>query len=290
MNPTLIDLKLPRSGFYKFISSWIFEHSGSLFIVDPGPTNSLEILYKALGERTPDYILLTHIHVDHAGGIGHISKKYPDAKIIAHEKAHRHLVNPEKLIEASRKTLGSLMDLYGEIVSINEECILKEPEKIEGLKIVETPGHARHHISFVFEEVIFCGEALGVTFPMDDGIYLRPATPPVFDLKSYLASIDSLEGVYTNQALSFGHYGYGARGVDYFRKAREQIELWCRVVKSKTFSKDLSPFSQEKFKETLTTLVGEDLNLQYFDKLPSDVQERELIFISNSIKGIICLD
>lgn len=319
--PELVDLHLPIPGFYNFISSWLLELNNKLFVIDPGPSNSLPLLYKALGERIPDYILLTHIHVDHAGGVGDLSKKYPSATIVAHEKAFRHLVDPSRLIEGSRKTLGGLMDLYGEIKAVREECILKEPDEVEGLPIIKTPGHAAHHISFVFDEYIFCGEALGVICPMgneiltsppslplrqapqDDklaahqevkkmdllstiDIYLRPATPPVFDLEAYMSSIALLESVYKNQTLCFGHYGFGLEGVNYFQKARDQIELWCRVIGFENHSNDLNSFSDEQFAEILEKLFQEDPSFETFKKLPPDIQERERRFVLNSVKGI----
>ena len=277
----LVNLNFPAPGFDKFISAWIIQDSEKLFVLDPGPTNSLPILYQALAGRTPDYILLTHIHVDHAGGIGELSKKFPNAKIVAHEKAHRHLVDPSKLIEGSIKTLGALMDLYGSIEPIKEESIAKN---FGCVKIIETPGHAPHHISFIFKDYIFCGEALGVTYPLSgEGIYLRPATPPVFNLETYLRSIDLLEGVYEDQTLCFGHFGLSKKEANYFQCAREQIRIWLQVVKSVDKTEELS---NEKLNEIIALLTKEDPHFANFENLPSDIQERERIFIKNSINGL----
>jgi glyoxylase-like metal-dependent hydrolase (beta-lactamase superfamily II) len=285
MIPTLVDLTLPSPGFYNFISSWIFEHKGLLFVVDPGPTNSLPILYEALGDREPDYILLTHIHVDHAGGIGALSSKFPEAKIVAFEKAHRHLIDPSRLIEASNKNVGSLMDLYGPIEAVEESRILTNINEIEGLKVIHTPGHAPHHISFIFKDYIFCGEALGISCPQDSELYLRPASPPVFDLLSYLGSIDKLESVYQGQKFCLGHYGMLELGNEVFDAARSQIVLWKEIVGSHDF-KDDDDVSEENYSAIIYLLIRRDKYFEPYENLNKELKEREKIFIKNSIRGL----
>ena len=285
MIPTLVDLTLPSPGFYNFISSWIFEHKGLLFVVDPGPTNSLPILYGALGDREPDYILLTHIHVDHAGGIGALSRKFPQAKIVAFEKAHRHLIDPSRLIEASNKNVGTLMDLYGPIEAVGESRILTNINEIEGLKVVHTPGHAPHHISFIFEDYIFCGEALGISCPQDSGLYLRPASPPVFDLSSYLGSIDKLESVYQGHKFCLGHYGMLELGNEVFDVARSQIALWKEIVGSYDF-KDDKDVSEENYSAIIDLIIRRDKYFEPYENLNKELKEREKIFIKNSIRGL----
>lgn len=285
MKLELVDLVLPSPGFYNFISSWIFEQRGLFFVVDPGPTNSLPILYEALGTREPDYILLTHIHVDHAGGIGALSRQFPQAKIVAFEKAHRHLVDPSRLIEASNKNVGALMDLYGPIEAVEESRILTDVNEIEGLKIIHTPGHAPHHISFVIEDYIFCGEALGISCPQDSGLYLRPASPPVFDLVAYLASIDSLESVFHAQKFCLGHYGILDVGSEIFNIARNQIALWKEVVTSHNFKEDRD-VSEENYSAIIDLLLRRDKYFEPYENLNKELKEREKIFIKNSIRGL----
>lgn len=285
MTPTLVDLVLPSPGFYNFISSWIFEHRGLLFVVDPGPTNSLPILYEALGNRAPDYILLTHIHVDHAGGIGALSENFPQAKIVAFEKAHRHLIDPSRLIEASNKNVGSLMDLYGPIESVSEIQIVKDIKLVEEVKIVPTPGHAPHHISFIIDKYIFCGEALGIRYPLEKGNYIRPACPPVFDRQAYLQSVDRLESIYDGHKFCFGHYGVEERNKELFKIARDQIKIWQDVVSKHAFQAD-EDVSEESYLGLLEILIERDPNFSLFYELPEDVQQREKIFIINSIRGL----
>lgn len=268
----LIDLTLPKEGFREFISSWILNFEGKIYVVDPGPKNSLPILYKALGSRKPDYCLLTHIHIDHAGGIGSFVQNYPQTKVIAAENSHKHLINPTKLIEGSTRTLGDLMNLYGEILPIPEASILKETPAC--LEIISTPGHAAHHISYVISDLVFCGEALGVRH---SGTYLRPATPIKFDLDSYTSSIKKLSHL-ENVTLCFGHYGSMQADQSIYQNALEQIELWLEIIKNNANS---------SLDEIFEILKSKDSLLKDFDNFPNDIKNREKIFIGNSINGIL---
>ena len=104
----LIDLDIPSLGYTKFISAWLYKGEGGSFLVDPGPARTIPALLDGLtrhGVTRLDLILLTHIHMDHAGGIGDLAEKFPDAKVVCHEKAVRHLLYPVKLWEGSLKVL-----------------------------------------------------------------------------------------------------------------------------------------------------------------------------------------
>lgn len=110
-NLFLIDLDQPREGFRHFISSWILLEKGGAVLVDTGPRSTIPVLKQALrklGITKIPYILLTHIHIDHAGGTGLLMNDYPEAKVICHPKGIRHMVQPEKLWESSRQVLGPL--------------------------------------------------------------------------------------------------------------------------------------------------------------------------------------
>ena len=262
----LVDLHLPREGFREFISSWILDFNNKIYVVDPGPTKSLPILVDALEGMKPDYILLTHIHVDHAGGIGNLSKLYSEAKIIASELSHKHLIDPTKLIEASTKTLGNLMDLYGEISPVFENTILKDPPK--EIQIITTPGHAPHHITFIIEDLVFCGEALGVRHSEN---YLRPASPIKFDLNAYKESITKLQHLKT-QTLCFGHYGSIEANQKIYLLALSQIDHWVETIRS--FNPQKCEFSIELENQIFSTLKKTDRLLETFDKLDTDIQNR----------------
>ena len=153
LNLSCIDLDEPRlQGFTRFISSWLWQSEGLNFLVDPGPLSTIPHLLGELqkkGVARLDYILLTHIHIDHAGGTGELLRRYPEARVVCHPKGIRHMVNPEKLWQGSLKVLGHVAEVYGEIIAVPEENIFFADEVADGrIKVYLTPGHAQHHLCF----------------------------------------------------------------------------------------------------------------------------------------------
>ena len=148
-----IDLDQPTlEGFRKFISAWLYRGNGFTLLVDPGPLSTIPHLRGELrrhGVERIDYVLLTHIHIDHAGGTGALLREFPEARVICHPEGIRHLVAPEKLWQGSRKVLGTLAEAYGEIVPVPQEKIGFEEEiGASGVRVFLTPGHAQHHCCY----------------------------------------------------------------------------------------------------------------------------------------------
>ena len=143
----LIDLDINELNYNRFISAWLYRGKEGSFLVDPGPACTIEYLLAELEKRHVshmDWILLTHIHMDHAGGIGHLIKQFPDARIVCHEKAVKHLIEPSRLWEGSLKILGHVAEVYEKILPVSPETILVTDNVpfAEGIHVVSTPGHA----------------------------------------------------------------------------------------------------------------------------------------------------
>jgi glyoxylase-like metal-dependent hydrolase (beta-lactamase superfamily II) len=286
-NLRLIDLDLPREGFRTFISSWLYRPGDLTILVDPGPRSTIPVLLEALkteGIDTLDYILLTHIHVDHAGGAGLLLARYPDARVICHPQGIRHMIDPAKLWEGSRKVLGEIAEAYGEIAPIPSGSIGVE-ERIEKGNLViaayETPGHAPHHLCFLIGDVLFAGEVAGINYPFRDGeLYLRPATPPPFNYEIYRGSLEkaSLLGA---ARLCFGHYGARTDSGNVFTLALAQLDNWLATVKK---YRDNQPDSFEE--PVFADLLAHDRGLRRYHELPPDIQARERYFSFNSIRGM----
>ncbi|MDQ5985293.1 MAG: Hydroxyacylglutathione hydrolase [Syntrophus sp. SKADARSKE-3] len=286
-NLFLIDLDLDRRGFRQFISAWLYMRKESVFLVDPGPQSTYPMLQSALETakiKHIDTVLLTHIHIDHAGCIGRLLRDYPQARLICHPRAFRFLMDPARLWEESRKVLGSLIDDYGPMEPVSENALSFAEKAVIGnteIHAVETPGHAPHHLSFFIDDILFAGEMAGVHYPMASSFYLRPATPPVFWYDTFRSSFEKLS-VLPARFLCFGHYGCRNDPQEILAKAAGQIELWLHCIRNILHLHNDESFLISVFDE----LLALDPLLADYPALPSDIREREWFFIRNSIRGM----
>lgn len=277
-----IDLDIPSlEGFRQFISSWLYQEDAFTILVDPGPLSTIERLRCRLNELEVtrlDYILLTHIHIDHAGGTGALLREFPEATVICHPEGIRHLVRPEKLWEGSRKVLGTLADAYGEIIAIPEERI-RFQESVGGrVRSFLTPGHAQHHCSFLLDDLLFAGEVAGVRCDIPGVIFMRPATPPRFILQVALDSIDRMIKL-APRRMVFAHYGMVEDAPKHLEIARKQLLLWVSGVAG-------IPLSENR--ESLITewLIQHDGCYRNVMLLPPDIRSREHYFLGNTLRGM----
>jgi glyoxylase-like metal-dependent hydrolase (beta-lactamase superfamily II) len=189
-------------------------------IVETGPTTSLEPVAAGLdrlgiGARDLAHVVVTHIHLDHAGGVGAIAERYPRATIWVHERGAPHLVDPAKLVASAAMIYGSdrMASLFGDVRPVPADRIraLAGGETIElgGRSLVAwaTPGHAKHQVALVDSATgaVFTGDALGIHPP--DLPALRPATPPPdYDLELAVDSIERIRAL-AGELLLFSHFG-----------------------------------------------------------------------------------
>ncbi|HEY6837520.1 MAG TPA: MBL fold metallo-hydrolase [Geobacteraceae bacterium] len=283
---TCIDLDQPSmAGFRKFISSWLVRGDDVTLLVDPGPLSTIPHLVTQLrryGVERLDHILLTHIHIDHAGGTGAILAEFPEAQVICHPEGIRHLVAPEKLWHGSQKVLGELARVYGEIVAVPEEKIsFAETVGTTGVRAFLTPGHAQHHVSYLMGDLLFAGEVAGVRSDVPNGIFMRPATPPRFVLPVALDSLDKMIAL-APRAMVFAHHGLVEDALRHLQIARRQLLLWVRGV---AVTAESDPSHRE---EALVSWLREhDENYRNVVLLPPDIQARERYFLGNSLRGMM---
>ncbi|MBW1741342.1 MAG: MBL fold metallo-hydrolase [Deltaproteobacteria bacterium] len=283
-NCTLIEIKQKIPGFNHFIGSWVYRGDIN-FVVDVGPANSVSRLIEALmmmNVERVDYILLTHIHIDHAGGLAEILAHFPMARVVCHDKGIKHLVDPSKLWEGSQKVLVEIAEAYGPPKAVKEEvCIPHTQARIQGLVIIETPGHAPHHLSFSYKGNLFAGEAGGNYFFVRDMDYLRPATPPRFFLEDFLGSVDRLMAL-KDQHICYAHFGDAPHSCQMLKRFRAQILRWKEVIQ-----KEMSVGSDELVVRCVDTLLEKDPDLKAFKFMDPDIQKRERFFMANSVRGYI---
>jgi glyoxylase-like metal-dependent hydrolase (beta-lactamase superfamily II) len=282
----LIHLRPPLEGFDEFIGAW-FVPGPPAFLVDVGPGSTAGQLLQgldALGVSRLDYILLTHLHLDHAGAIGRISEHFPQARVVCHETGIAHLADPARLWAGARRVLGRVADGYGPIDPVSpERVIAAQGFEADGISALITPGHAPHHVSFRTPVGMFVGEACGVWYRFSGGAeYMRPATPPRFFLDIALKSIDTLIAC-GPACMAMGHLGLIADGLGLLHRHRDQLLFWekwlARCAREST--------GGDLLERARAGLLREDPRMAAFDRFPRPAQEREKYFLGNSISGFL---
>ena len=166
-------------------------------LIDPGPSASLDGLLAGLGDERPERLLLTHIHLDHAGAAGTLVRRWPDLEVWVHERGAPHIAAPEKLIASATRLYGDDMDrLWGEIVPVPRENLRvlgSGEETIGPWRVAYTPGHASHHVSYLHEPTgtLFPGDTAGVRIP-PEGPTFAPTPPPDIDFAAWHRSLELL--------------------------------------------------------------------------------------------------
>jgi len=277
----LIALFPPIEGFDDFISVWFYEGPPS-FIVDVGPAVTVSQLLTALeelGVHGLDYVFLTHVHIDHAGGVSDFSAVFPKTPVICHPAAIPHLIDPFMLWEGSVKTLGNIALAYEPIKPVPSGRLLNaEGFSSNSVVPILTPGHSPNHISYQFQEYLFAGEAGGVFIP-EPG-YLRPATPPRFFLETSVQSIDRLIER-DCRFICYGHFGMSPNCREMLEKNRSQLFRWERII-----GEEIGKYHEDNFLTTcMDRLLQEDPLLSGFSELNPAKRERERYFLKNSIRG-----
>ena len=199
-------------------------HDG--LIVDPGPTSCVDTLIDALGPVVPRALMLTHIHLDHAGAAGTLSRRFPELQIFVHELGAPHLADPTKLVESASRLYGDAMErLWGDVEPVPEERIhvLRGGESVEGLLVAPTPGHASHHVSYLSTDSgdAFVGDVAGVRVPPHEHT-LAPTPPPEIDVERWLDSLHTV-AAWDPAALCLTHFGRVTDVEDQLHRVRTSL-------------------------------------------------------------------
>jgi glyoxylase-like metal-dependent hydrolase (beta-lactamase superfamily II) len=191
---------------------------GSLALIDPGPSSclhNLDLGLQRLGLRLDEVtdLLLTHIHLDHAGATGTIVRRVPRIRVLVHARGAPHLVDPSKLLASATRLYGNRMqELWGEFAAVPERnlTVIHGGERIDAggrtFEVAYTPGHASHHVSYFDRSsgVAFVGDTAGVC--IDGGYVLPPTPPPDIDIEAWQQSVTRIEA-WAAQTLFLTHFG-----------------------------------------------------------------------------------
>lgn len=231
----------PRGWGAELIASYLIV-SEKTALVDVGPASSVDQLKEALEAlgADPDYIVVTHIHLDHAGSVGHLLRDYPSARVIVHPRGAKHLVNPEKLWSAAQTVLGRVAEIYGEPLPAPSDRVVAAEDGYRldlggdvALSIHHTPGHASHHQSILLEPdgILFTGDSAGISITVDGKPVELPTTPPPFHPQLYLESLEKMKALKPRKPAP-AHYGVKDEdGVRYLEREEDRINRWLSIVR-----------------------------------------------------------
>ncbi len=237
MQTPIHTIDLNFQGISKTIAAYLIPHSQGAVLIESGPGSTLPGLERGLAKLDYTFsditdVLLTHIHLDHAGAAGWLAQQ--GAQIYVHWIGAPHMLNPEKLISSAARIYGDQMDLlWGEFLPVPEDklTILNNGDKIhiENLifRAVDTPGHATHHMAYIFEDICFSGDVGGVRLPGPPFIRL-PTPPPEFHIESWRKSITKLkkENFTRIAPTHFGIYEDADVHLNILEQTLNDVERW----------------------------------------------------------------
>lgn len=284
----LIDVE--TAGFENFVASYVLK-GGKAAIIETGPTSSVSNLLAGLvkaGVKFEDvsHVAVSHIHLDHGGGVGTLLKSLPKAKVIVHPRGAPHLADPTKLWQQSQQVLGSIADLYGppepvpldRIIASHDGMTFELGENVN-LRVVETVGHASHHQSYYeeFSGGVFPGDAAGIY--LEKSGLIVPTTPAPFRLDAALASIEKLEKL-DPRALYYSHFGKASDPVRNLRRYAEQLRIWAQVASQ-------SAKERQSFEQVRTKIIESDEQIRKALKFIRTHPVLNETVLNNSVQGFI---
>jgi glyoxylase-like metal-dependent hydrolase (beta-lactamase superfamily II) len=242
IGPGVIEIDTLLGGWERMTAGYLIEGPAPV-LIETGSQSSVPALLEALAELGvgPEDlagVAVTHIHLDHAGGVGDVARAFPNATVYVHEKGARHLIDPDRLVRSAAMVYGDLLDsLYGRLDPTPAERVhvLADGEEIpigpgRTLTTIDSPGHAKHHLALHDSSsgILFAGDALGVRLP-DVGV-LRPATPPAdFDLDQ---AVDSMHKFAARRpsGLALAHYGLLNDTDELLAEAEGELRRWAGIA------------------------------------------------------------
>jgi glyoxylase-like metal-dependent hydrolase (beta-lactamase superfamily II) len=256
------------------IATALLESGGHRTLVDPGPGSTLETLRRELRARgisasDLDAILLTHIHLDHAGATGALVRENPRLTVYVHKLGAKHMIDPSKLLaSAARLWPNDLQRLFGETLPVAAENlrILEGGETLtlgaRKLSVVYTPGHASHHVSYFenLEGVAFVGDTAGIQ--IDGNAYVMPATPPPdIDLGIWDASFAAvLERKPARLFLT--HFGYSENPAEHIAQFRDRLHRWAAATEEMIRTAGSESAALESFIAAMRADIGKHVPAQ----------------------------
>ena len=237
MAPTLdvLPVDLLHGGDKRTIGVYPVDTEGGLALFDCGPATCVDALEAGLAARglaldDVRHLLLSHIHLDHAGAAGTLVRRLPHLQVHVSGIGAPHLVDPSRLERSARRLYGDAFDgLWGELAPVPEENVRVVENTVLGLECFATPGHASHHVCYLDEDgTLYAGDAAGVRIQPLESV-LPPTPPPEFDLDAWLRTIDELERR-APERLALIHFGVAEDVERHLGELRARLRSWTERI------------------------------------------------------------
>ena len=249
-------MDLHHEGAERVIGVYLLETEDGLALQDCGPSTCITALKTQLAERglvlaDLRHLLLSHIHLDHAGATGTLVREHPGLHVHVSEIGAPHLVDPSRLESSARRLYGDDFDrLWGELAPVPEENVHVVGSSVLGLECFPSPGHAAHHVCYVDGEgTLYAGDAAGVRI-QPSRFVLPPTPPPELDLEAWDRTIDEILARGPKR-LALIHFGVADDPERHLAELRERLRGWAERVREGA--------SEGEFDAAAATDLGQDL-------------------------------
>jgi glyoxylase-like metal-dependent hydrolase (beta-lactamase superfamily II) len=202
-------------------------------IVDPGPSSAMDTLLVGLADE-PRALLLTHIHLDHAGASGSLVERFPDLRVYVHKTGAPHLADPAKLLQSAARLYGDDMErLWGDVLPVPAGSIvaLEGGESVEGFRVAYAPGHASHHVVYLHEASgdAYVGDVAGVRIPPLE-FTMAPTPPPDIDVEAWERSLDAV-AEWEPARVCLTHFGFAEDAQAQLERARQRLRWMAELAR-----------------------------------------------------------
>ncbi|MBA3429186.1 MAG: MBL fold metallo-hydrolase [Actinobacteria bacterium] len=229
-------IDLFHAGNERTVASYLLDTSQGLSLQDCGPTSCIEALKRGLAEHGYElgdvkHLLLSHIHLDHAGAAGALVREHPELQVHVSEIGAPHLVDPARLERSARRLYGESFDaLWGELAPVPQENVHPTGPRVLGLECFPAPGHASHHVCYFDGETVYAGDAAGVRIQPHRSV-LPPTPPPETDVEGWYRTLEQIERR-APQRLALVHFGVADDVSRHLAELRRRLDEWAGRVEA----------------------------------------------------------
>jgi glyoxylase-like metal-dependent hydrolase (beta-lactamase superfamily II) len=254
---TVQPIDLHHQGVERSIGVYLLETPEGPALFDCGPSTALDALRRGLRERGLEltdvrHLLLSHIHLDHAGAAGVLVREHPELRVHVSSVGAPHLVEPSRLEASARRLYGDSFDtLWGELAPVPEENLELVGHEVLGLACFPTPGHAYHHVCYLDADgTLYSGDVCGVRI-VPERLVIPPVPPPEVDVEAWDASLDEIERR-APERLALIHFGVVEDDMaDHLRRLRTRLHAWEELIER--------GLSEQEFDEAMRADIAAEL-------------------------------